>query len=145
MRSSLRPPTTSACPRRSSARSPPTPFAPFSRSGSSLLTVELRHLGGAIGRHAPEHGAISAFDAEFAVFAAGIAPTPEAKAKVEADSEKLLAALGPWTARQTYMNFVERREDPRRFVSEQAYHRLRRIKDAVDPRNTIRSNHPLEA
>jgi hypothetical protein len=114
-------------------------------SGSGLLTVELRHLGGAIARPRPEHGAIAAFDAEFALFAAGIAPTPELHAKAEADLQRLLAAMQPWVARQTYMNFVERREDARRFVSEQAYRRLLRIKAAVDPRNVIRSNHPLEA
>jgi hypothetical protein len=114
-------------------------------SGSGLLTVELRHLGGALARPRPEHGAIAAFDAEFALFAAGIAPTPELHAKAEADLRRLLAAMQPWVARQTYMNFVERREDARRFVSEQAYRRLLRIKAAVDPRNLIRSNHPLEA
>jgi FAD/FMN-containing dehydrogenase len=114
-------------------------------SGSGLLTVELRHLGGAIARPRPEHGAIAAFDAEFALFAAGIAPTPELHAKAEADLQRLLAAMQPWIAEQTYMNFVERREDARRFVSEQAYRRLLRIKAAVDPRNLIRSNHPLEA
>jgi FAD/FMN-containing dehydrogenase len=114
-------------------------------SASTLLTVELRHLGGAIGRPASHHGAIAAFDAEFALFAAGIAPTPELLAKAKADTEALLDAVQPWVARQTYMNFVERREDARRFVPEAAYHRLRRIKAAVDPRNVIRSNHPLEA
>jgi hypothetical protein len=112
-------------------------------SGSSLLTVELRHLGGAIGRPAPEHGAISAFDAEFAVFAAGIAPTPELKAKVHTDMKALLDGLAPWVSQQTYMNFRESREDARRFVPEQAYHRLRRIKSAVDPHDVIRSNHPI--
>jgi FAD/FMN-containing dehydrogenase len=114
-------------------------------SGSGLLTVELRHLGGAIARPAPEHGAIAAFDAEFALFAAGIAPTPELHERAEADLKRLLAAMQPWVAEQTYMNFVERREDARRFVSEQAFRRLLRIKAAVDPRNLIRSNHPLEA
>jgi FAD/FMN-containing dehydrogenase len=114
-------------------------------SGSSLLSVELRQLGGAIARPAADHGAISAFDAQFALFAVGMAPTPELKAKAEADSKAVLAALEPWVARQTYMNFVERREDARRFVSEAAYHRLRRIKSAVDPYDVIRSNHPLEA
>jgi FAD/FMN-containing dehydrogenase len=113
-------------------------------SGSALLTVELRQLGGAIARPAAHHGAVSAFDAEFAVFAAGIAPTPELEAKAHADAKRLLEALEPWKAETTYMNFVERREDPKRFASEQAYHRLRRIKNAVDPQNVIRSNHPLE-
>jgi FAD/FMN-containing dehydrogenase len=109
-----------------------------------LVSVELRHLGGAIGRPAPEHGAISAFDAEFAFFAVGFAPTPELQARAEADAQALLAVLEPWKARQTYMNFVERREDARRFVSEAAYRRLRRIKARVDPADMIRSNHPLE-
>ena len=112
-------------------------------SGSSLLTVELRQLGGEMARHAPEHGAVSAFDAQFALFAAGIAPTPELGAKVHADTATLLAAVEPWTARRTYMNFIERRVDARRFVPEQAYHRLRRIKAAVDPHDVIRSNHPI--
>jgi FAD/FMN-containing dehydrogenase len=114
-------------------------------SGSSLLSVELRHLGGAIARPSAEHGAVSCFDAEFALFAVGIAPTPELRAKAHADANAILAAVEPWVARQTYMNFIERREDARRFVSEQAYRRLLRIKAAVDPRNLIRSNHPLEA
>lgn len=68
-----------------------------------------------------------------------MAPTPELGAKSHADTQTVLAALRPWVARQTYMNFVERREDARRFVSETAYHRLRRIKHAVDPGNVIRS------
>jgi hypothetical protein len=114
-------------------------------SGSSLLSVELRHLGGAIARPKSGHGALAAFDAEFALFAVGIAPTPELRAKAHADANAVLAAMQPWVAEQTYMNFVERREDARRFVSEAAYRRLLRIKAAVDPRNLIRSNHPLEA
>jgi FAD/FMN-containing dehydrogenase len=114
-------------------------------SASSLLSVELRHLGGAIGRPAADHGAIAAFAAEFAVFGVAMTPFPEAVVKAHEDVAALLAALEPWKSQQTYMNFTERRENATRFVSEQAYHRLRRIKAAVDPRNMIRSNHPLEA
>jgi hypothetical protein len=35
------------------------------------------------------------------------------------------------------------RRDPSVFWAEQAHHRLRRVKQAVDPDNLIRSNHPV--
>ena len=34
---------------------------------------------------------------------------------------------------------------PATFWTQQAYHRLRRIKATVDPDNLIRSNHPIPA
>jgi hypothetical protein len=42
-----------------------------------------------------------------------------------------------------YLNFAENRRDPHTLWTEQAHHRLRRIKANVDPTNLIRSNHPL--
>jgi len=44
--------------------------------GSPLLSVEIRHLGGAVARARPEHGAVSHFEAPFLMYAVGIAPTP---------------------------------------------------------------------
>jgi FAD/FMN-containing dehydrogenase len=38
----------------------------------------------------------------------------------------------------------ETRRDARAFWPEQAYHRLRRIKAAVDPSNRIRGNQPVD-
>ena len=42
-------------------------------------------------------------------------------------------------------SFAERPTDGRSLYAEQAYARLRRIKHAVDPRDLIRSNHPIPA
>ena len=42
--------------------------------GSPLLSVEVRHLGGAIARPSAAHGALSHFDDEYLMFAVGIAP-----------------------------------------------------------------------
>ena len=46
-------------------------------SGSSLLSAEIRHLGGALGRPRPEHAALASVEAEYVVYGVGIAPTPE--------------------------------------------------------------------
>jgi hypothetical protein len=111
--------------------------------GSPLLSVEVRHLGGAIGRPSPEHGALSHFDDEYLMFAVGIAPTPEAQTAVAGAVGRLTAALEPWTATQMYSNFAETKRANRSFHTEAAHHRLKRIKAAVDPANLIRSNHEI--
>jgi len=51
--------------------------------------------------------------------------------------------MNPWATEQMYLNFAETRRDPRTLWTDQAYHRLRRIKNTVDPTNLIRSNHPI--
>ena len=113
--------------------------------GSPLLSVEIRQLGGALGRPAPGHGAIATLDAGFAMYAVGMAMNAEMKAAVEAHVERVLGALAPLNSATTYPNFTERPTDPRRFWPEHVYHRLRRIKSQVDPAGIIRSNHPIPA
>jgi hypothetical protein len=109
----------------------------------TLVTVELRHLGGALSRPHPTHGALSSIDARYSLFAAGMVPVPELEAPVRAQVQAVKAALAPWAASHMYLNFAETQGDPASFWSEQAYRRLRRIKAAVDPDNVIRSNHPI--
>jgi hypothetical protein len=64
-------------------------------SGSPLLSVEVRHLGGALGRMQPGHGALATIEAGFAMFAVGISMTPELGAAVRAHIEVVQAALAP--------------------------------------------------
>ena len=111
--------------------------------GSPLLSVEVRQLGGAIGRSQAEHGAAAAFEAPFMLYAVGMAPTPEAAGAVERTVGRLRAALAPWEATHTYLNFAETKRAAKSLWSETSYARLRRIKVAVDPQNRIRSNHEL--
>ncbi len=111
--------------------------------GSPLLSVEIRHLGGAVARRADGHGALSHFDAPFILYAVGIAPTPEAKAGVEESVGVLRDALAPWEAPHTYLNFAETARDAGTLFAPDALERLRRVKAEVDPLDVIRSNHPL--
>jgi FAD/FMN-containing dehydrogenase len=113
-------------------------------SSSALVSLEVRQLAGELGRAHPQNGALAAVDAEYALYAVGIAPTPEAAARARAHVEVVMDALRPWAARQTYLNFAETRRDPRTLWTETAHHRLRRIKATVDPDNLIRSNQPVQ-
>jgi hypothetical protein len=82
-------------------------------SGSSLLSVEVRHLGGELARPSPEKGAVGALDAGFAFFAVGIVPTPELAALTEEHLRAVRRAIAPWEAERTYFNFTERQADGR--------------------------------
>jgi hypothetical protein len=112
--------------------------------GTPILSAEIRHLGGAVARRSPQHGAVDAFDAPYIMFAVGMTPTPEAHAAVEAVVGSLRETLAPWEADHTYMNFAETRRKPATLFSSASYHRLRRIKAIVDPTDLIRSNHPVQ-
>jgi hypothetical protein len=108
-----------------------------------LTSIELRHLGGELRRKRPEHGALAAIDADYAMGAVGLVPAPELEAPARTQVQAVKAALAPWAAGQMNLNFTETQQDAATFWPEQAYDRLRRIKTAVDPDDLIRSNHPI--
>jgi Berberine and berberine like len=112
---------------------------------SPLATLEIKHLGGAIGRPHAAHGALTSIDAPYLMFAAGMAPVPKLEAGMRTHLRAVKAALGPWAASRTYLNFDATHGDAARFWRAPVYHRLRRIKATVDPDDLIRSNHPVPA
>jgi len=112
-------------------------------SGSPLISVEVRHLGGALARKSPGHGALASIDADFALFAVGVAPTPEAKAAAKAHVECVQTAMSQWDAGRDYLNWTERRERGERLFGQITYRRLQAVKAAVDPDDLFRSNHPV--
>jgi FAD binding domain len=68
------------------------------RSDSPLLSVEIRHLGGAVGRTSPDHGVLASLEAEYLMFAVGIPMTPELGEAIERDVALLQRALSRWDA-----------------------------------------------
>jgi FAD binding domain/Berberine and berberine like len=111
--------------------------------GSPILSAELRHLGGAVARRDSRHGAIDAWEAPYAMYALGVAPTPEAREAVDGAVARLRETLAPWEAEHTYLNFADSRRKAASLFSSASYHRLRRIKAIIDPTDLIRSNHPV--
>jgi FAD/FMN-containing dehydrogenase len=114
-------------------------------SGSSLLSVEFRQLGGALDRSMPGDGAATFAGSSYGLFAVGIAASPEMAAKTEQDVQRVVAALAPWDSGRDYMNFRETASTGERLFSAERFARLREIKRRVDPTNLIRSNHPVVA
>lgn len=113
-------------------------------SGSSVVSVELRHTGGALARSDERHGALDTFPGSFMAFAVGIAPDEETTARSRVDVSRAIATLLPYRA-GSYLNFEERAIDPAEFYGADTYRRLREVKAAVDPDGLIRANHTIPA
>jgi FAD binding domain/Berberine and berberine like len=110
--------------------------------GSSLLHVEVRHLGGAAAASSPDHGLLDAIDEPFLLFTFGLTPDADVLEAVERDVRVLLERLEPWAGERRYLNFAESPMDPRRIYGP-GHDRLRQVKAAYDPAGLFVANHPV--
>jgi hypothetical protein len=115
-----------------------------SRACTQLLSVELRHLGGALGRPKRSHGALAALDGAFAVFAVGFVHGPEQAEALEQDIQAVLDVFERFATR-SYLNFKEREGSAREAFTDDVYARLSEIKAAYDRDGLFQANHPVEA
>ncbi|WP_037495609.1 FAD-binding oxidoreductase [Solirubrobacter soli] len=83
---------------------------------SPLGALEVRLLGGALGRAPRGHGALAKLDAPFSLFAGGPAPDPAAEARLAEVRERLT----PWAS-------------PARAFDAATLDRLRAVREAYDP------------
>ncbi|MGE5407172.1 MAG: FAD-binding oxidoreductase [Syntrophothermus sp.] len=113
-------------------------------SGSGLVSVELRHTGGALARSAPHHGALSTLPGSYASFAVGIAADPETTARTAADLGRFSAASRPYAAGR-YLNFTEQPANWESFFGPEARARLRAVKEEYDPGRVFKANHEIGA
>jgi len=111
-------------------------------TSSPLASVEIRHLGGAVERPGPEHGALGAIAAPYLLFATGPAMTPEMMAAVTRRVDDVQGALAPWDGGR-FPTFTDRRGDPGRMFTDGAYRRLCEIKARYDPGDLIQANHEI--
>jgi FAD/FMN-containing dehydrogenase len=113
-------------------------------SDSPLVSVEVRHLGGALASATAAGGALSSIDAGFALYGVGMAMDADMKAAVQAHVDKVQDTLAAWSAGRSLMNFTERRADPGEFFDATTHARLRRVKAEYDPEDVIRGNHSIQ-
>ena len=111
-------------------------------SGSELISVEIRHLGGALSRAREEHGALARTPGEYLLLGVGATPTAEAAVSVRAELALMKAPLSQLVS-GSYYNFSEEPTDPRRHFPPEVYARLQRLRSQVDPNATIRANHTI--
>jgi hypothetical protein len=112
-------------------------------SGSPLLLVELRHLGGALARVPANAGARSRLEAAYILFAVGVPATPELAAAIPPHLARTMASLQPWHARGAYLNFAESPTDVSTAYSTDTFAGLQAVKAQYDPRDTIHANHAI--
>ena len=111
-------------------------------SGSPLAMVELRQLGGALGRHAPGAGARATLPGSLVLMALGVPENEESEATVRAYLESLDRAVDPYRVGD-YANFVMEPTDASRFFDPDTWARLRQVKAAYDPGDLFRGNHHI--
>ena len=112
-------------------------------SGSPLVSVEIRQLGGALARPRPEHAALAAAEGEYVLWAVGVAATPELATASETRIGALRQALLPWTAPRIVPNFADTSRPETSFWNSASLARLRVLKETLDPEDVFRSNHPI--
>ena len=113
-------------------------------SGSQLVSIELRHGGGALSRASQDAGALATLPGSFLAFGVGFVPVPEAMAPTRAWLSAFKAALEPYDAGR-YFNFVEESFDITQIFMPDVLDRLRDVKQRYDPENLFKSNHPVTA
>ena len=80
-------------------------------------------------------------DAQYLAYGVSIA-VPGMEDAIAASLGRLLSRIEPWRADLDYLNFAEHERPADRIFGDRV-HRLRAVKNAVDPTRVIRSNHPV--
>jgi FAD/FMN-containing dehydrogenase len=108
--------------------------------------VELRHLGGALGRMPAIPNAVGHRDAAFTLFSVSVAEPARLDA-IRAANRALFDALRPWDHGGVFINFLAGEHsagEPVRNAYETAdFDRLRALKSRYDPDNVFRLNHNI--
>jgi FAD/FMN-containing dehydrogenase len=112
-------------------------------SASPFMMAELRQLGGELARPGAHKGARSPVLGRYLAFLGGVPVSPELSEAMRARAERVQGAMRRWTARASYLNFVENPGDPAGLFEPDAYERLRRVKARVDPDRLFRANHDI--
>jgi hypothetical protein len=113
-------------------------------SGSPLILLELRQLGGALARNAAHLSTMGKGDSRYIWNGVGAAFTPEMAEGVVAHLARVTDATRPFQTGDTYVNFMElddaSAERVKAAYAPEDFERLVALKDRYDPQNVFRFN-----
>ena len=115
---------------------------PESGSGTALTMVQLRHMGGALGRAADGAGARASLPGTVAMFSLGVVADEASAVAVDASLAQVERALLPYAVGH-YPNFVEEPADASSFFDPDTWRRLREAKALYDPDDLFKGNHHI--
>ncbi|HEY3713930.1 MAG TPA: FAD-binding oxidoreductase [Jatrophihabitantaceae bacterium] len=110
---------------------------------SPLLSVELRHVGGALGRAARDAGALATMPGAYAGFAVALTMDRAAEQAALTRIRAIQDAVAPWRSELSYPNFAEHPDHPAAFFCAEDEQRLARAKTRYDEASTLVSGHPV--
>jgi hypothetical protein len=112
-------------------------------SGSPLLSVELRLLGGALTEAPANAGALGTLDQAFLTLGVAMLMDPSAAPAMSAHLDLVRDALDPWDSGVQYGNFVDVPIDTRSCYPPETFRRLQEVKAQYDAGDLFRANHPI--
>jgi FAD binding domain/Berberine and berberine like len=112
-------------------------------SGSPLLSLEVRHLGGALRAAPPNAGALATLDHAFLTLGVGMLIDPGKADAIQAQLELVADTLEPWDSGVKYANFIDVPIDVRTCYPPETFDRLQEVKRRYDPGDLFRANHPI--
>jgi hypothetical protein len=113
-------------------------------SGSQLISVELRSLGGALARRSPGAGARATLPGDYIMFSVGAVMEPGARETILGQTHAVASAMAPWDAGTRYANFEEKSVDARLFYDEDTFRLLRALRTEWDPSGLFLANHEIK-
>jgi FAD/FMN-containing dehydrogenase len=114
-------------------------------SGSPLLSMEIRHLGGALATAPEGAGALGSLRGEFIAFGVGIPMDADVAGAILATLDRVTRALEPDASGREYLNFAEHPGAAKHAFDPATIERLRAIRAAYDPEGVFRAAHALDA
>jgi hypothetical protein len=112
---------------------------PDSGRGQTLTMLQLRHMGGALARKAPDAGARATLAGEVSMVALGVVPDEHVLGEVQAAVADVEAAVASQRA-GSYANFVEHPADGSAFFDSGTWARLRAVKARYDGADLFAGN-----
>lgn len=102
-------------------------------SNSPLLSFEVRHLGGALARQDPQHGALGLVPGTFLTFGVGLTPNADAAETIRERLAIVRRTLETYDAGYALPGFTLRPTGPSRFYNPATLARLQRVRRELDP------------
>jgi hypothetical protein len=112
-------------------------------SGSPLLSLELRLLGGALTQAPPDAGALASLDHAFLTLGVGMVMGPDMASAIKGHLDLVSSALEPWDSGVAYANFIDVPIDTRTCYPPETFNRLQEVKARYDRDDLFRANHPI--
>ena len=112
-------------------------------SGSPLLSLELRLLGGALTDAPPDAGALASLDQAFLTLGVGMVMDPGMASAINAHLDLVSNALEPWDSGVKFANFIDAPIDTRMLYPPETFDRLQEVKTRYDRHDLFRANHPI--